>query len=492
MAEMMRFLDRRRPLVGLGVLSAISLVWACSSSSGGDPPPTVDAGTDAGIEPGAELLGGETTIVDSTSNAFTFAARNLDDDARGAFALGDHFFNRNWVTAPASASGNDGLGPTFNATSCSACHFKDGPGRPPTSNDEKFLGLLIRLSIPGQDAHGGPLDEPNYGGQFNHQAILNVPSEGTSSVSYVEVPGTYADGEAYSLRRPEYKLEGAFGPFASSMMTSPRVAPAMIGLGLLQAISEETLSALADENDRDGDGISGRPNHVWNIRAQKATVGRFGWKANQPTIEQQSAGAFQGDIGITSELDPNENCPAAQTACKAAPSGGTPTDGGPHEPELSNQKLDAVTRYGMTVAVPARRNWTDPVVREGEQALAQAKCTSCHVAKVRTGVLDGYPALSNQTIRPFTDLLLHDMGPELADGRPDFEATGTEWRTSPLWGIGLTQVVSRHSFFLHDGRARGFAEAILWHGGEAAASREAFRTMPKVQREALIKFLESL
>ena len=459
-------------LLGPGAASA------CASSAPDDPAP----------EPGAELLGGATTVFDVSGNAFSFPARNLDDDAQSAFALGNHFFRRNWVTAPASISGNDGLGPTFNATSCDACHFRDGRGAPPTKDGQAFVGLLVRLSVPGQDEHGGPLGDPAYGGQFNQNAILGVPAEGDAKVRYDEVPGAYADGEAYSLRRPTYELTDlAFGPFAPGIMMSPRVGQAMIGLGLLEAVPEETIVALADPDDRDGDGISGRANLVWNQRRAKATLGRFGWKANQPTIEQQVAGAFLGDIGITSVLDPLENCPVAQASCVAAKSGGTPG-----EPELAEQKLVAVTRYSMTIAVPSRRAWSTAGVRRGEALFATTGCASCHAPKLQTGVLDGYPALSNQVIRPFTDLLLHDLGPDLADGRPDYLATGSEWRTAPLWGIGLVKAVSKHQFFLHDGRARGLAEAILWHGGEAARARDAFRALPKADRDSLLAFLLDL
>ncbi len=468
---------RTRLLVN--VLLGAALASACSSSS---------ADGDAAPEEGTELLGGATTIFDVSANSFSFPARNLDDAARDAFSLGNHFFRRNWVTAPASISGNDGLGPTFNATSCDACHFHDGRGAPPTKEGELFLGLLMRLSVPGQDEHGGPLGDPAYGGQFNQNAILGVPAEGKVKVRYDEVLGTYADGEAYSLRRPTYEFsELAFGPFGNGIMMSPRVGQAMVGLGLLEAVPEETLLALADPDDRDGDGISGRPNMVWNQRLARATIGRFGWKANQPTIEQQVAGAFLGDIGITNELNPMESCPAAQSACAAAKSGGTPD-----EPELSHQKLDAITRYSLTIAVPSRRAWTTPVVRRGEALFASAGCASCHAPKLQTGAFEGFPALSNQPIRPFTDLLLHDLGPELADNRPDFLATGTEWRTAPLWGIGLVQAVSKHQFFLHDGRARGLAEAILWHGGEATRARDAFRAMPKADRDSILAFLQDL
>lgn len=470
-----------RPKAGLfgALLLGAALASACSSASTDreDPP-----------EPGTELLGGATTVFDVSQNAFSFPARNLDKDAGEAFALGNHFFRRNWVTAPASISGNDGLGPTFNATSCDACHFKDGRGAPPTKPAELFVGLLVRLSVPGVDDHGAPLGDPAYGGQFNQNAILGVKAEGKVTVRYDEMPGAFADGAPYSLRKPTYEFSDlAYGVMASGIMTSPRVAQAMLGLGLLEAVPEQAVLALADPEDKDGDGVSGRPNMVWNQRASKATLGRFGWKASQPTVEQQAAGAFLGDIGITSSLGPTENCPVPQAACTAARSGGTPG-----APELSELKLDAVARYSATIAVPSRRDWMSPVVRRGERLFEGAGCGACHAPKLQTGMLERFPALSNQTIRPFTDLLLHDMGPDLADGRPDFLASGTEWRTAPLWGIGLVGSVNKHQFFLHDGRARGFAEAILWHGGEGARARDAFRTMTKVDRDALVAFLGDL
>lgn len=456
---------------------------SCLAACLGEPTESAD-----GEEVGRELLGGDTTVFDDSGKAYTYPARNLGEARRDAFALGDHFFNRNWVTAPASASGNDGLGPTFNATSCSACHALDGRGAPPTQAGEPFLGLLLRLSVPGESPRGGPLDEPTYGGQFNHRAILSTPPEGRGTVEYEEVVGTFTDGEAYSLRRPTYAFaELAYGPMRADTLVSPRVAPPMYGLGLLEAIAEATLTGFADAADRDGDGISGRPNYVWNQAAGRPTIGRFGWKANQPTVRQQTAGAFLGDIGITSSLEPAENCPAPQVACRAARSGGERGAS-----ELSDQKLDAVVSYGMTLAVPARRGWRDAAVVQGEALFLKAQCASCHMPKMKTGVLPDLPELSNQTIRPYTDLLLHDMGEPLADHRPDFEATGTEWRTPPLWGIGLLPQVNRHQFLMHDGRARGFAEAILWHGGEGERAKESFRAMSKSERAALLKFLESL
>jgi CxxC motif-containing protein (DUF1111 family) len=442
-------------------------------------------GGDPAYEPGEELSGGDTTVFDSGKNAFSLSARNLKGARRDPFFVGNSLFNRNWVTAPSSTTGIDGLGPTFNASSCSSCHFKDGRGAPPEAEAEPFLGLLLRLSIPGEDAHGGPLEEPVYGGQFNHRAILGVPAEGTSSVSYEEVPGAYADGTPYSLRRPTYRLADlAFGPIDPRVLISPRTAPFMIGLGLLEAVDEQVLLALADEDDADGDGISGRPNLVWDPKTGRTRLGRFGWKANQPGLEQQNAGAFVGDLGITSPMFPAENCPSAQAACAAAPSGGAP--------EVDQEKLDEVTYYSRLLAVPARRDFEVPEVLRGREQFRDAGCAACHTPVLETGSLDGFPELEGQTIRPFTDLLLHDLGDDLADGRPDFLASGREWRTPPLWGIGLVGVVNGHTLLLHDGRARGVAEAILWHGGEAEPAREAFRKMSAADRAALIRFLESL
>jgi CxxC motif-containing protein (DUF1111 family) len=451
-----------------------ALLIACSSEEA----PSI-------YEPGEELSGGDTTVFDEGRNAFSLAARNLKGERRDRFFVGNSMFNRGWVTAPSSTTGQDGLGPTFNANSCSSCHFKDGRGAPPESPDESFLGLLVRFSIPGQDEHGGPIGDPNYGGQFNHRSILGVPAEGKSQVTYAEVPGTFVDGDTYSLRRPAYEFTDlAFGPLAADVMTSPRCAPFMIGLGLLEAVPEETIVSLADENDGDGDGISGRPNYVWDPKTSSVRLGRFGWKANQPGLEQQNSGAFLGDIGITSPLFPVENCPPSQDACVSALNGGTP--------EIDQDKIDDVTYYSRLLAVPARRNFQDPEVLRGKELFFAAACSSCHVPKLSTGTLDSFPEVSGQTIRPFTDLLLHDMGEALADGRPDFLATGREWRTPPLWGIGLVAVVNEHTNFLHDGRARNLTEAILWHGGEGETSRESFRAMSRDERAALLRFLESL
>ena len=429
-----------------------------------------------------ERLGGDTTAFSAGSNAFELSARNLTNEERRIFEVGDSFFNQNWVTAPASTEARDGLGPTFNAQSCSSCHNHDGRAKPPENEEDPERGLLLRLSIPGPD---GPVDDPVYGGQLQDRAINGVQPEGRILIRYEIISGSYPDGTTYTLRKPVYVvLDPAFGDLNPEMMISPRIGPATIGMGLLEAIPEERILSLADPLDDDGDGISGRPNMVWDIRRGRLVLGRFGWKSNQPTVEQQSAGAFHGDIGITSSLFPAENCPAAQNACQEAINGGSP--------EIPDERLAKVVFYIQTLAVPAMRDVDDSQVRQGARLFVEVGCASCHTPRHVTG--DDHPvkALRDQTIFPYTDLLLHDMGEGLADGRPDGLASGSEWRTSPLWGIGLVDTVNGHTMFLHDGRARSLEEAILWHGGEGQAARDGFMALTQSERELLLRFLESL
>lgn len=439
-------------------LLPLSVLLACA-----DPGPPVDE----------SRSGGDTTVFDVTGNAFALSARNMSFDRRQRFAVGNSFFNKNWVTAPSSTASRDGLGPTFNARSCSTCHFKDGRGRPPEPGEE-FAGLLLRLG-------GAPL----YGDQLQPHGIQDVPGEGTPRVTYVERPGTFADGTRYSLRVPTYSIDApAYGPLPGALTISPRVAPVMIGMGLLAAIPEADILAAADPDDADGDGISGRPNYVDDIATSSVVLGRFGWKANQPSVRQQVAGAFLGDMGITSSVFPFQNCPKDQVDCTAAVAGG--------DPEISDHLLDDVVLYSSTLAVPGRRDLDAPDVVRGKQIFHTVGCADCHTPMHVTGPDDLIPEVADQTIFPYTDLLLHDMGDDLADGRPDFAATGHEWRTPPLWGLGLVETVNGHTTLLHDGRARDPLEAVLWHGGEAAPARDAVLDLPASDREALLAFLRSL
>ncbi len=460
----------------LSGLAILSLVVACGGDDG------------SGYELGEEYAGDvAATSFDATATAFTHIAPAFEGARRDAFFVGDSIFDRNWVIAPSSTSGIDGLGPTFNQRSCSSCHSLDGRGRPPEPG-QPMISSLVRLSVPGGDVDGGPVGEPVYGGQLNPLGILGVPGEGSAELSWDEVPGSYADGTSYSLRRPTVTFRDlAFGPLAAGTMTSVRVAPHVAGLGLLELVPEAAVRALADPEDADGDGISGRANQVWDVAAGATRLGRFGWKANQPSLRQQSAGAFLGDIGITSPLFPQQNCPRAQTACGAAPTG-DPPDG----VELEAGKLDDIEYYSMTLAGPGRRRVQDADVLAGKAHFKALGCAGCHTPVMVTGRSAAYPELDDLTIRPYTDLLVHDLGDGLADGRPDHAADGREWRTPPLWGIGLFQVTHGHTLYLHDGRARDLVEAVLWHGGEAEASRDGFRALSAAERAELLAFLESL
>ena len=435
--------------------------------------------------PGEALAGGALTVHDEGARAFTHPGPSISDDHESAFYVGNSFFNKNWVMAPASTTARDGLGPTFNANSCSGCHFRDGRGRPPLDEAEPMLSMLVRLSVPGTDANGGPMPEPNYGGQLQPEAIMGVTPEGRAIVSWEERPGTYADGSPYSLRAPTLRFEDlAYGPLDPETMTSARVAPVMIGLGLLEVVGEADILAAADPEDADGDGISGRANRVWDPAQADMVLGRFGWKANQGSLRAQNAGAFLGDIGITSSLHPEQNCTAAQGDCLDAMTGG--------EPELDDSLLDDITAYSQLLAVPARRRVDAPEVLRGRERFTDLGCASCHRPRLQTASDAGFDELRAQTIWPYTDLLLHDMGEGLADGRPDGLADGNEWRTPPLWGIGLVEVVNQHTNFLHDGRARSLEEAILWHGGEAESARALFVELSAEDRADLLAFLESL
>ena len=423
-------------------------------------------------------LGGEASIADASGSAFALPIPTLTAQERRAFFVGNSFFNDNWVTAPASTEGRDGLGPLFNAQSCSSCHFRDGRGIPP-DDDESSLGLLLRLSVIGPD---GPEPDPVLGDQLQDRAIGGLDPEGTIEITYSDHLVQSPDGDVV-LALPKYSIDLVIDYHTEHLLVSPRLAPQLPGVGLLEAIPEETILSLADPDDIDGDGISGRPHWVADPTTGDRVLGRFGWKAAVPTVRQQNAGAFVGDIGITSALFPNQPCTTEQTECLAAPSGG--------EPELDEHKLDRVTFYTRTLAVPERRNPDDPRVRRGEALFTDVGCVGCHTPTVETGDVD-IPQLSRQIIHPFTDLLLHDMGPGLADHRPDGMATGSEWRTPPLWGIGLIETVNDEARYLHDGRARTLNEAILWHDGEARESRLAYQALSAEDMSALIAFLEDL
>ena len=454
-------------------------------------------------DPLGEKPGGDTTVYATGRNAFSFPAANLPDAERTRFVIGNSFFRRNWVEAPASTKARDGLGPHFIARSCGGCHIQDGRGEPPEifnrlgETKNPAVALLIRLSIPGTDAHGGPKHDPVYGDQFNNAAVQGVKPEGQVTLRYQEMPGQFADGTPYSLLQPTYGFSDlGYGPMHPDVMVSPRIAPQLIGVGLLEAIAEADILANAAKQAATPGPIKGEPNRVWDAPSGKPLLGRFGWKANVATLAHQTGAAFQADMGITSRHFANETCTAQQKDCLAMPSGKSAGVADQPGIEIDDKTFDNVVFYQATLAPPARRNANDVQVLRGQVLFAQAQCSACHRPSyvTREGPFPHLTSktLSGQRIWPYTDLLLHDMGERLADGRPDFGANGRQWKTPPLWGTGLIQDVNGHSRLLHDGRARGVLEAILWHGGEAENSQQQVLKMKKDERDALVKFVESL
>ncbi|MDL2336606.1 MAG: di-heme oxidoredictase family protein [Pseudomonadota bacterium] len=443
-----------------------------------------------------EKPGGDTTVFADGLNAFSFPAANLSEDERTRFVIGNSFFRRNWVQAPSSTTARDGLGPHFIARSCGGCHVQDGRGAPPDAKrgtPEQPVALLMRLSIPGAaEPTAGVKPDPVYGDQFDNASVQGVRPEGEVTIRHTPVRGRFADGTAYTLSRPLYGFRNlAYGPMARGVMVSPRIAPQMIGVGLIEAIPEVEILRNASDQAAAGGAVRGVPNRVWDAYAGQPMIGRFGWKANVASIVHQTAGAFRGDMGITSALFPTETCTPTQTDCLQAPHGNHG-----NAPEIDDKTLGDVVFYESTLAPPARRQPDDPQVLQGQRLFAQAECSSCHRPSYVTGA-GLFPALTSralnaQQIWPYTDVLLHDMGEGLADGRPDFAATGRQWKTPPLWGIGLIKDVNGHTTLLHDGRARGVLEAILWHGGEAGGSQQKVIKMSKQDRAALVKFVESL
>lgn len=459
--------------------SAVLLLVTASIANAG-PAPVQDS----------PLSGGQGTVDQADHNAFSLPQSNLSMMKRMDFSVGNSFFRNPWVEAPASTDARDGLGPLFNTNSCQGCHLKDGRGNPPAAGQQP-VSLFLRLAVPAdrqQDAdllrkHGFK-PAPVYGSQLQTSAISGAQPEADLIVSYQTLTQTFPDGTETTLQTPVYRIENPrYGPLPDNLQISPRVAPPMSGMGLLQAIPERDILAAADPEDVNHDGISGRANRVWDKHRQTTTLGRFGWKASEPSIRQQTLGAFAGDMGLTSAMNQTTDCQPDQH-CDRFPDGGAE--------EVSEQVAGFVVFYASSLAVPARRDMHQPAVRKGAHLFNRIGCSGCHTPRYETGTVRNRPDLSQQTIWPYSDLLLHDMGAGLADGRDEFLANGREWRTPPLWGMGLTQVVNPRAGFLHDGRARTPEAAILWHGGEAAAAAQRYRDLPADQREALIAFLNSL
>lgn len=458
-------------------LAATTLSFICAADGGDD-----------------SLSAGAFTVPNADSTAYSQPAPALAERQRSAFLRGRANFNRRWVVFAVSA-GDWGVGPTFIADRCSACHAGGGRGTPPTAANEQLASMLVRLSVPGADPHGGPKPHKHYGDQLQNRALQGqspelqhgyapVPAEAEVYLDWDEHGVTLADGSEVRLRKPRLRIERlAFGELGADTMRSLRIAPPVFGMGLLEAVPEETLLALAAQQRQLG--FNGRPNVVWDAIDQRMAIGRFGWKAIQPSVRQQIAAAAINDMGVTSSLFPRQNCPEVQTLCRGEVLG--------NDPELSDTAWDELERWALGLGVPARRHWGDDNVQRGAALFENLQCAVCHVSTLRTAdYFARLPQLSRQTIHAYTDLLLHDMGGQLADHRPEYAAGGRDWRTPPLWGAGLSRIVNGSSALLHDGRARNATEAILWHGGEARASRESFAQLPRRERDALLAFLDAI
>jgi CxxC motif-containing protein (DUF1111 family) len=433
---------------------AVLALWACTGDDG----------------PDESRQGGDTTVDDRTINAFAHPAPSLTTADQNRFMDGTSPFDFKWEIPQ--------LGPTFNNDSCFNCHSSFGRGLSQIGPDGMtdingpLSEALVRVSLPegegDPEVPGGVVPVPAYGDQLQDHANVGL-AEVATTLTWIEHTEMFGDGEMISLRAPDLALRDLSGAeIPADMRKSYRIAPAMIGLGLLEAVDESTLEAMADPDDTDGDGISGRLNMVWNPETLQPERGRFGWKANTATLHVQASAAARNDIGLTSYVFPD-------------PSGNN---------DISDEQLDAMAFMITAIAVPAAAP-RNAQATQGRKLFDSFGCSSCHTVTLVTGD-SPTAALAHQTIHPFTDLLLHDMGDSLTDSRPDFQADGIEWRTPALWGIGLAQVVRSDTTFMHDGRARTYAEAIMWHGGEAQAAHDAFQAASKADRDALAAFLDTL
>lgn len=466
-------------------LTAVLLAIIIAACTGGESTASNPETTDTTAAPPDPAPEADTSVDDAALPiVFDQPFATIDGDLLDQFLEGQALFNAVWTPAGEGDPATDGLGPLFNASSCADCHPASGRRQVPPDGELTDVGLVVRLSVPQIDPiTGAPVPEPTYGDQLQDSAVEGLEGEGRIFTNYVVQTGNYPDGTPFEILWPTVNVRGPTqGPLTPLVQFSARIGGQLIGTGLLEAVPEETILALADPSDIDGDGISGRPNFVWNSVTEATEFGRFGWKSNLATLEQQIAQAFHGDLGLSSPLIPAQSCSPAQATCNEL--------AGDDEFEVTEEQLDAIATYLRLLAIPEPRTEGNPAAERGQEHFRDFGCTSCHIETLVTGPSD-IPELSNQTIQPYTDLLLHDLGFDMSDDRPDFQATPLEWRTPPLWGLGLIPVENDRGF-LHDGRARTLEEAILWHGGEGSISRGNFLRADAADRDDLIEFLRSL
>lgn len=469
----------------------------------------------ASFDPQEVKQGGDTGISISSAESYSKPSSNLTASRKGHFFIGNAFFRQPWVIAPASTDSRDGLGALFNVAACQSCHVKDGRGHAPMTSDDDADSLLIRLAMPAttdeqrQQLQNSLIEKvvhPMYGGQLQDRGIQGVPAEARIAVQWTDKPITFADGHIETLRAPTFNLtKPGYGAFDNDLMVSPRVALPMIGLGLLEQIPDEAIKkqAVDNKNSTNGD-ISGKFNWVMDPQTGKHALGRFGWKAGQTKLITQNQSAFNEDMGLTSNIRPHESCMPTQTACMNATTGADEQGNGKPPVEVNDEVAKFVEFYTRNLAVPHRRDADDTLVLAGKKRFYDMGCQSCHTPRYQLPKTDDdHLEQHGQVIYPYTDLLLHDMGDDLADRtiagklpakniQVEFLANSYEWRTPALWGIGLAQTVDPQATFLHDGRARTLMEAVLWHGGEAQKQQQKVLKLDKQGRSELNAFLQSL
>jgi len=462
------------------------------------------------------LSAGETSVKSAHASAFSAHSANMTDGKSILkFHGGNKFFEEPWAQSVGSVSSQDGLGPLFNNNACQDCHIRDGRGHASAAamgeRGTDFNSMLLRASksaITAQQKEAinqslmANVPDTCIGGQLQHQANFGISKEAKQALSYEYQTIQFSDGEQLELRKPIWFVKANGCEINDDTVLSARVAPPMIGLGLLALIDKQQIIDQQDINDANKNGISGRANFVWSVADNAVELGRFGWKAGQPTIRQQTAGAFLGDMGLTTDFFTTENCMPQQKDCLTAPSGNGDM-AGKYNYEVSTKVLNKVAFYSSHLSVPQRRNAYAKNVLAGKKVFNEIGCQQCHSESYTTQQSAEFPELSAQKIYPYTDMLLHDMGLELTDFdknsqfvkgdiQVEFLAQANEWRTAPLWGLGLAQTVDPQATFLHDGRARTIMEAVLWHGGEALPHQQAVLSLTKTDRENLIAFLEDL
>ena len=432
------------------------------------------------------------TTSTKTNKVFMKQIAGLNDEEQDKFMLGRSFFTIPWVEAPSATTARDGLGPLFNSNTCVNCHPNNAIGSVYNKNNNISRNYVTRLSIPSNGSfehkkmlkYNGFIEEPLYGEQISINGVPGVPYEAKSIIKYESVPIFYLDGEKVVLKKPlqgvEYQLADLqYGEISHNVSITNRLAPALVGLGLLEQISDEQILKNEDITDKDNDGISGKANIVYSVEHKDFRVGRYTKKASAPSVIHQSAAAAFNDMSLTNIYFQKENCTSSQKECLEAPKGDDVM--GKKTFDLPKMRLDAIAFYLKNLKIP----YSKITEFEGEILFNDVGCVKCHTAS--------FTLESGYQIKPFSDLLLHDMGEALSDGRVEFKANANEWRTAPLWGIGKYKLATGKSpELLHDGRAKTIEEAILWHGGEAQKIKETFMNLSKTQRVSLIKYIEEL